>query len=298
MTTLDSARTARTGARDREPAVSYRGRRRPSSRVVHDVSFTVAARRGRRARRRVRLRQDHDGACGHRPAARERPGRRRRDPAQRHRHRRLVATKQLDARARRQDQPDPAGSGEFAQSGARPSARRSAEMLRIHGAATGGRCEARVIELLARVGLSRPGAARPAVSARALGRHAPARADRHRDRARSPQLIIADEPTSALDVTVQRRILDLIDELARGIRHGGAARDPRPRRRRRPGRPARRAARTAGSRSRDRRQVLASPRSAYTRKLLARRARRSRRELPHRVPAPASRTPRQSDDAS
>jgi peptide/nickel transport system ATP-binding protein len=56
------------------------------------------------------------------------------------------------------------------------------EILRIHGLRDRSAIEARVIDLLTRVGLSQP-ALRAPVSARAVGRHAPARADRHRHRA-------------------------------------------------------------------------------------------------------------------
>jgi peptide/nickel transport system ATP-binding protein len=87
-----------------------------------------------------------------------------------------------------------------------------AEVLRIHRGLPRRAARARAVDLLARVGLDQP-----AVQARAFP-HQLSGGQRQRVMlaiaiACGPALILADEPTTALDVTVQVRVLALLDEL-------------------------------------------------------------------------------------
>ncbi|WP_433429828.1 ABC transporter ATP-binding protein [Nonomuraea sp. CA-141351] len=87
-----------------------------------------------------------------------------------------------------------------------------AEALEVHGVAHGKAARARVLELLDLVGIPDP--------ARRIGQYPHEFSGGMRQRALiamglacRPKLLIADEPTSALDVTVQRRILDQLEQL-------------------------------------------------------------------------------------
>jgi peptide/nickel transport system ATP-binding protein len=89
-----------------------------------------------------------------------------------------------------------------------------AEVLRVHGLADRRSAPAAAVELLAEAGLP-DAAARSRQYPHELSGGMRQRVLIAIAIAARPQLLVADEPTSALDVTVQRRILDRLEELVR-----------------------------------------------------------------------------------
>ena len=92
-----------------------------------------------------------------------------------------------------------------------------AEMIRLHDRALGAeQREERVVELLDRVGIPQPGE-RARDYPFQLSGGMRQRAMIAMALASSPRLLIADEPTTALDVTVQARVLKLIERMQREL---------------------------------------------------------------------------------
>ncbi len=90
--------------------------------------------------------------------------------------------------------------------------RQIAEVLELHAGVTGPAARARVVELLAQVGIPDPQSRLPSYPHQLSG------GQRQRVMialalANEPDLLIADEPTTALDVTVQAQIIKLIKDL-------------------------------------------------------------------------------------
>ncbi len=88
------------------------------------------------------------------------------------------------------------------------------ESLALHQGLTGARARARILELLAHVGIRDP-EERLAAYPHQLSGGQRQRVMIAMALANGPDILVADEPTTALDVTVQARILDLLAEVQR-----------------------------------------------------------------------------------